>query len=426
MNNKKEEIENSVFIKYHKISKWKKVKEWFRKKCSKNKKDTDKELENKNNLFGSIKNNIEFVSLFCSITLFLIDASLSLNEAVNYNIPIKFVGIDMKTYKVFFIIFLSPLIYVFFANFSEDKFDKKINETLSFIFLTSIELIIIVTIITNRVSILYNIYILFKEKIWGVYLTLVIVLIVILVKNFLLIFSNKLKAILRVISIIIYLVLISFLFVTKPKVKEIVTLKNRETKIVIGYFDGEYLVADYEIEKTLRGYEKPEYIIYNFDVQKNELRKFSEVIFFDLQKEKEVEILTLNNGNSKITKEYCDNKYKAYDYVIEEKLKIYKKPIYKISSSDIVEIELKKFKEINPFNLSKEKELQIITLNNDEKRVILSEPNGEYNAFDFEESDNKLIIYKIPSYEIITSDIKKIDKPKKFGEIEYKNFMLTK
>lgn len=72
------------------------------------------------------------------------------------------------------------------------------------------------------------------------------------------------------------------------------------------------------------------------------------------------------------------------------------------------------------------KNIQIITLNSNEKRVILSEPNGEYNAFDFEESDDKLTIYKIPSYEIITSEIKNIEPPKEFEKVEYKNFMLAK
>ena len=112
----KENIENSVFIKYHKISKWKKIKEWFRKKWSRNKKSIDKELENKNNLYDFIKNNLELVSLFLSFMAFLIDAFLSLNVAVEYNIPIKFVGIDMKTYIVFFIIFSSPLIYIYFLE----------------------------------------------------------------------------------------------------------------------------------------------------------------------------------------------------------------------------------------------------------------------------------------------------------------------
>ena len=197
-------------------------------------------------------------------------------------------------------------------------------------------------------------------------------------------------------------------------------------KIVVGYSDGEYLVADYEIEESLRGYEKPEYIISDFDVQKNELRKFSKVIFFDLQKKKEVRILTLNNGESKITNKYCNNKYKAYDYTIEENLKIYKKPVYKISSSDINEIELKKFKEINLSDLSKGKKIQIITLNDGKQRVILSEPSGEYGAFDFKEEDGKLTIYKIPSYEIIISEIKSVAPPKEFKEVEYKNFMLAK
>lgn len=429
MNNKKEEIENSVFIKYHKISKLKKVKEWFRKKCSKNKKDTDKELENKNNLYDFIKNNPELVSLFLSFLVFFIDAFLSLNVAVEYNIPVKFVGIDMKTYIVFFIIFSSPLIYISFGNFLKDKFDKKINEIQSFTILSFIELIIMVTIIMNRIDILYCIYDLFKEKIWGIYLVLIILSIVILLKNFLPIFlkwGNKSKAIFQTISIFIYLGLIFFLFVVRAKEKQIATLKNGETKIVLGYSDGEYLVADYEIEESLRGYEKPEYIISDFDVQKNELRKFSKVIFFDLQKKKEVRILTLNNGESKITNKYCNNKYKAYDYTIEENLKIYKKPVYKISSSDINEIELKKFKEINLSDLSKGKKIQIITLNDGKQRVILSEPSGEYGAFDFKEEDGKLTIYKIPSYEIIISEIKSVAPPKEFKEVEYKNFMLAK
>ena len=216
------------------------------------------------------------------------------------------------------------------------------------------------------------------------------------------------------------------MFVVGAKEKQIATLKNGETKIVLGYSDEEYLVADYEIEEILRGYEKLEQKIPIFNVQKNELRKFNEVIFFDLQKEKEVRILTLNNGESKITKEYSDYKYKTYDYTIEENLKIYKKPVYKISSSDISEIELKKFKEINLSDLQKGKEFQVITLNNCEQRVILTEPNGEYGAFDFEEKDGKLIIYKIPAYEIITSEIKKIELPKEFKKVEYKNFMLAK
>ena len=97
-----------------------------------------------------------------------------------------------------------------------------------------------------------------------------------------------------------------------------------------------------------------------------------------------------------------------------------------MSSSDISEIELKKFKAINSSDLPKGKELQIITLNDGKQRVILSEPSGEYGAFDFKEEDGKLIIYKIPSYEIITSDIKKIDPPEEIEKVEYKNFMLTK
>lgn len=136
--------------------------------------------------------------------------------------------------------------------------------------------------------------------------------------------------------------------------------------------------------------------------------------------------MTLNNGESKITKEYCDNKYKAYDYIIEENLKIYKKPVYKISSSDISEMELKKFKVINSSDLPKGKKIQIITLNDGKQRVILNEPNGEYGAFDFEKKDEKLIIYKIPSYEVITSEIKNIEPPKEFKEVEYKSFMLAK
>ena len=406
----------------YKISECEKEKEF-------NKKDIDKELEDKNNLYDFIKNNPEYVSLFISFMVFLIDAFLSLNAAVEYNIPVKFVGIDMKTYIVFFIIFSSPFILMSFNRFLKDESDKKNNQILSSIILSSIELVIILTIIMNRKNVLYNIYVLFKEKISGIHLVSIIISILILMKNFLPIFlklGNKSKAIFQTISIFIYLGLIFFLFVVGAKEKQIATLKNGETKIVLGYSDEEYLVADYEIEEILRGYEKLEQKIPIFNVQKNELRKFNEVIFFDLQKEKEVRILTLNNGESKITKEYSDYKYKTYDYTIEENLKIYKKPVYKISSSDISEIELKKFKEINLSDLQKGKEFQVITLNNCEQRVILTEPNGEYGAFDFEEKDGKLIIYKIPAYEIITSEIKKIELPKEFKKVEYKNFMLAK
>lgn len=406
----------------YKISECEKEKEF-------NKKDIDKELEDKNNLYDFIKNNLELMSLFISFIVFLIDAFLSLNIAVEYNIPVKFVGIDTKTYIIFFIIFSSPFLYMSFDCFLKDKFDKKINQILSSIILSFIELVIILTIMINRKNTLYYIYVLFKGKISGIHLISIVILILILLKNFSPIFlklGNKTKAICQTISIFIYLGLVTFLFVVRAKEKQIITLKNGETKIVVGYSDGEYLVADYEIEESLRGYEKPEYIISNFDIQKNELEKFNEVIFFDLQKEKEVRILTLNNGENKITKEYCGNKYKAYDYIIEENLKIYKKPVYKISSSDISEMELKKFKAVNSSYLPKEKELQIIALNDGKKRVILSEPNGDSNAFDFEQEDGKLIIYKIPSYEIITSEIKNIEPPKEFKKVEYKNFMLAK
>lgn len=340
MDKKREEIKNSVFIKYYKISKWKKVKEWFRKKWSKNKKDIDKEVENKDNLCNFIKNNPELVSLFLSFMVFLIDAFLSLNTAMEYNIPVRFVEIDMKTFVVFFIIFSSPLIYIYFFR---GKFDKKV----SFFLLTFLEIVFLLTIIINRSNILYVVYTFFKEKIWGIYLFLIILVIIIILVNYLSIFFK----------IVAYIIVLIVLFSVKAEWGEIITLKNGEAKIVVGYSDGEYLVADYEIE---------------------------------------------------------------------ENLKIYKKPVYKISSSDINEIELKKFKEINLSDLSKGKELQIITLNDGKQRVILSEPNGEYGAFDFEKKDRKLIIYKIPSYEIITSEIKNIEPPKEFKEVEYKNFMLTK
>ena len=340
----REKIENSVFIKYHKISKWKKIKEWFRKKWSRNKKSIDKELEDKNNLYDFIKSNPELVSLFIPFIAFLIDAFLSLNIAIEYNIPIKFVGIDMKTYIVFFIIFSSPLMYIYFFR---GKFDK----TVSFFLLTFLEIVYLLIIIMNRSNILYIVYTFFKEKIWGIYLSLIIMIIVIISVNFL---STFFKGI---IAPIVYIMILIILFIVKAEWGQIITLKNGETKIVVGYSDGEYLVADYEIE---------------------------------------------------------------------ENLKIYKKPVYKISSSDINEIELKKFKEINLFDLSKGKELQIITLNDGKQRVILSEPNGEYGAFDFEKKDRKLIIYKIPSYEIITSEIKNIEPPKEFKEVEYKSFMMIR
>ena len=334
----KKNIENSIFIKHYKVSKWKKIKEWFRKKW--NKKSIDKELEDKNNLYDFIKNNPELMSLFITFMVFLIDAFLSLNTAMEYNIPVRFVEIDMKTFVVFFIIFSSPLIYIYFFR---GKFDKKV----SFFLLTFLEIIFLLTIIINRSNILYMVYTFFKEKIWGIYLFLIILVIVIILVNYLSVFFK----------IVAYIIVLIVLFSVKAEWGEIITLKNGEAKIVVGYSDGEYLVADYEIE---------------------------------------------------------------------ENLKIYKKPVYKISSSDISEIELKKFKAINSSDLPKEKELQIITLNDGKQKVLLSEPSGEYGAFDFKEEDGKLTIYKIPSYEIIISEIKSVAPPKEFKEVEYKNFMLAK
>ena len=267
----------------YKISECEKEKEF-------NKKDIDKELEDKNNLYDFIKNNLELMSLFISFMVFLIDAFLSLNIAVEYNIPVKFVGIDTKTYIIFFIIFSSPFLYMSFDRFLKDKFDKKINQILSSIILSFIELVIILTIMINRKNTLYYIYVLFKGKISGIQLISIIILMLIFLKNFSPIFlklGNKTKAICQTISIFIYLGLITFLFVVRAKEKQIITLKNGETKIVVGYSEGEYLVIDYGIEKSLRGYEIPKYTIPNFLIQKSELRKFDEVIFFGSYKEKE-------------------------------------------------------------------------------------------------------------------------------------------
>ena len=83
---------------------------------------------------------------------------------------------------------------------------------------------------------------------------------------------------------------------------------------------------------------------------------------------------------------------------------------------------MKEFEE-DGYNLQKVKKIQIITLNGGKQRVILSEPNGEYGAFDFEEKNGKLIVYKIPFYEIETSKIIDVE-PKEFQEVEYKNYML--
>ena len=143
-----------------------------------------------------------------------------------------------------------------------------------------------------------------------------------------------------------------------------------------------------------------------------------------LKKSEKFQIITLKNSEKKVVIGYYENEYLAFDYD-EKDLKIYKIPVYRISTSDIEKIEMKEFEE-DGYNLQKVKKIQIITLNGGKQRVILSEPNGEYGAFDFEKKDRKLIIYKIPSYEIITSEVKNIETPKEFKEVEYKNFMMIK
>ena len=204
----------------------------------------------------------------------------------------------------------------------------------------------------------YMMIIIYCKKITDIYLALIIftiVQIIIVVLFLISYFSKKLKIIIKTVNIGIYILLIIiliYIMLKKSEKFQIITLKNSEKKVVIGYYENEYLAFDYD----------------------------------------------------------------------EKDLKIYKIPVYRISTSDIEKIEMKEFEE-DGYNLQKVKKIQIITLNGGKQRVILSEPNGEYGAFDFEEKNGKLIVYKIPFYEIETSKIIDVE-PKEFQEVEYKNYML--
>ena len=302
--------------------------------------------EQMKDLLGNEK-NLTILTTIASISIFVFQAYKSWDISNKYGIPIDSIKIDIKAPSLFMSLISIPILLSIVMCFS-----KKEYERLNKIMFHSI------LIFSNFLY--YMMIIMYCKKITDIHSALSIfitVQIIIVALFFISYFIKELKKIIKAINIVIYILLIIILMCIMSKKSEkfqIITLKNSEKKVAIGYYENEYLAFDYD----------------------------------------------------------------------ENNSKIYKIPVYRISTSDIEKIEIKEFEE-DGYNFQKEKELQIITLKNKKQRVILSKPNGEYNAFDFEKSGNKLTIYKIPSYEIITSDIEKIDKPKKFKEIEYKNFMLS-
>lgn len=302
--------------------------------------------EQMKDLLGNEK-NLTILTTIASISIFVFQAYKSWDISNKYGIPIDSIKIDIKAPSLFMSLISIPILLSIVMCFS-----KKEYERLNKIMFHSI------LIFSNFLY--YMMIIMYCKKITDIHSALSIfitVQIIIVALFFISYFIKELKKIIKAINIVIYILLIIILMCIMSKKSEkfqIITLKNSEKKVAIGYYENEYLAFDYD----------------------------------------------------------------------ENNSKIYKIPVYRISTSDIEKIEIKEFEE-DGYNFQKEKELQIITLKNNKQRVILSKPNGEYNAFDFEKSGNKLTIYKIPSYEIITSDIEKIDKPKKFKEIEYKNFMLS-
>ena len=288
---------------------------------------------------------LTILATIASVSIFIFQAYKSWNISNEYGIPIDSIKIDIKAPSLFMSLISIPILLSIVMCFSKKEYDR-LNK------------IMFHTILIFSNFLYYMMIIIYCKKITDIYLALIIftiVQIIIVVLFLISYFSKKLKIIIKTVNIGIYILLIIiliYIMLKKSEKFQIITLKNSEKKVVIGYYENEYLAFDYD----------------------------------------------------------------------EKDLKIYKIPVYRISTSDIEKIEMKEFEE-DGYNLQKVKKIQIITLNGGKQRVILSEPNGEYGAFDFEEKNGKLIVYKIPFYEIETSKIIDVE-PKEFQEVEYKNYML--
>ena len=291
---------------------------------------------------------LKYLTIVIPVIIFLFQAYISWNISVRYGIPIDSIKIDTKAPSLFIALISIPILLSIIMSFSKKGYER-------------LDKIMFHTILMFSNFLYYIMIIIYCKKITNIYLALrnfTIVQIIIGVLFFISYFAKKLKVIVKTVNIVIYFLLIIILLCVmfnKSEKFQVITLKNSEKKVVIGYYENKYLAFDYD----------------------------------------------------------------------EKNLKIFKTPVYMISTSDIEEIKIEEFNGIAN-NLQKEKEIQIITLKNGKQRVVLSEPNGDYNAFDFKEEDGKLTIYKIPSYEIIISEIKSVTPPKEFKEVEYKNFMLAK
>ena len=289
--------------------------------------------------------NLTILATIASISIFIFQAYKSWNISNEYGIPIDSIKIDIKAPSLFMSLISIPILLSIVMCFSKKEYDR-LNK------------IMFHTILIFSNFLYYMMIIIYCKKITDIYLAFIIftiVQIIIVVLFLISYFSKKLKIIIKTVNIGMYILLIIiliYIMLKKSEKFQIITLKNSEKKVVIGYYENEYLAFDYD----------------------------------------------------------------------EKDLKIYKIPVYRISTSDIEKIEMKEFEE-DGYNLQKVKKIQIITLNGGKQRVILSEPNGEYGAFDFEEKNGKLIVYKIPFYEIETSKIIDVE-PKEFQEVEYKNYML--
>lgn len=262
--------------------------------------------EQMKDLFRNEK-NLTILATIASISIFIFQAYKSWNISNEYGIPIDSIKIDIKAPSLFMSLISIPILLSIVMCFSKKEYDR-LNK------------IMFHTILIFSNFLYYMMIIIYCKKITDIYLALIIftiVQIIIVVLFLISYFSKKLKIIIKTVNIGMYILLIIiliYIMLKKSEKFQIITLKNSEKKVVIGYYENEYLAFDYD----------------------------------------------------------------------EKDLKIYKIPVYRISTSDIEKIEMKEFEE-DGYNLQKVKKIQIITLNGGKQRVILSEPNGEYGAFDFEE-----------------------------------------
>lgn len=210
-------------------------------------------------LLGNEK-NLTILTTIASVSIFVFQAYKSWDISNKYGIPIDSIKIDIKAPSLFMSLISIPVLLSIVMYFS-----KKEYERLNKIMFHSI------LIFSNFLY--YMMIIMYCKKITDIHSALSIfitVQIIIVALFFISYFIKELKKIIKAINIVIYILLIIILMCIMLKKSEkfqIITLKNSEKKVAIGYYENEYLAFDYD-ENNSKIYKIPVYRISTSDVRR--------------------------------------------------------------------------------------------------------------------------------------------------------------